>query len=174
MDGWLSEEAWSQAQHISNFTQRELNFGEPVSERTEVAILFDHEALYVGFWGFDREPGRILANEMARDFSWSGEDNFEFVLDPFNDDRNGYLFVTNPNGALAGEWGVHEPGLGRGVGGPDPGDRGGLARSASPSPPSALGPGRRRGGGSTSSGTSGGRGSRCCGRGGPGISTWSR
>lgn len=55
----------------------------------------------MGFWGFDSEPDRILANEMARDFSWTGEDNFEIVLDPFNDDRNGYLFVTNPNGALS-------------------------------------------------------------------------
>jgi hypothetical protein len=101
VDGWLSEEPWALAQHLSNFTQRELDFGEPVTERTEVAVLFDHEALYFGFWGYDRESGRILANEMARDFSWSGDDNFELVLDPFNDDRNGYLFVTNPNGAMA-------------------------------------------------------------------------
>jgi len=101
VDGFLTEEAWDRARRISNFTQRELNFGEPASERTEVAILFDTDALYIGFWGYDQEPGRILANEMARDFSWSGEDNFELVLDPFNDDRNGYLFVTNPNGAMA-------------------------------------------------------------------------
>jgi hypothetical protein len=101
VDGWLAEEAWGRAQHVSNFTQRELNFGELASERTEVAVLYDAEALYVGFWGFDREPGRIFANQMARDFSWSGDDCFELVLDPFNDDRNGYLFVTNPNGAMA-------------------------------------------------------------------------
>lgn len=101
MDGWLTEAPWSQARHISNFTQRELDFGEPVSERTEVAVLYDHEALYIGFWGYDREPNRILANEMARDFPWGGDDCFEVVLDPFNDDRNGYLFVTNPNGAMA-------------------------------------------------------------------------
>ena len=101
IDGRLDEEEWGRAQHISNFTQREMDFGEPVSERTEVAILFDADALYIGFWGYDREPDRIIANEMARDFSWSGDDNFELVLDPFNDGRNGYLFVTNPNGALA-------------------------------------------------------------------------
>ncbi len=101
VDGRLDEEAWGRAQRVSNFTQRELNFGEPVSERTGVAVLFDSDALYIGFWGYDREPGRILANEMARDFSWSGEDNFELVVDPFNDDRNGYLFVTNPNGAMS-------------------------------------------------------------------------
>ena len=101
IDGLLNEEAWERARHISNFTQRELEFGSAVTERTEVAILFDADALYVGFWGFDSEPQRILANEMARDFRWTGEDNFELVLDPFDDDRNGYLFSTNPNGAMA-------------------------------------------------------------------------
>ncbi|MFC1543675.1 DUF5916 domain-containing protein [Gemmatimonadota bacterium] len=101
IDGLLDEAAWRQAQHISNFTQRELDYGSPVSERTEVAILFDGDALYIGFWGYDSEPDRILASEMAYDFSWQGDDNFEVILDTFNDDRSGYLFVTNPNGAQA-------------------------------------------------------------------------
>jgi hypothetical protein len=101
VDGRLDEEVWERAQHITNFSQRELDFGSPVSERTEVAVLVDADALYIGFWGFDSEPHRILANEMARDFSWTGEDNFEVILDTFQDDRNGYLFVTNPNAAMA-------------------------------------------------------------------------
>ena len=101
IDGRLEEAAWDQAQHVANFTQRELNFGAPASERTEVAILFDRAALYVGFWGFDREPEKILAKRMQRDFSWSSDDNFEIIIDTFNDGRNGYLFVTNPNGAKA-------------------------------------------------------------------------
>ncbi|MGD2071770.1 MAG: carbohydrate binding family 9 domain-containing protein, partial [Gemmatimonadota bacterium] len=101
IDGWLDDEAWRGAERITNFTQRELDVGAPATERTEVAVLFDADALYVGFWGFDSDPGGIRATEMARDFSWSSEDNFELVLDPFDDDRTGYLFVTNPNGARA-------------------------------------------------------------------------
>jgi hypothetical protein len=101
VDGRLDEEVWSRAMHVSNFTQRELDIGSPATERTEVAILFDSDALYVGFWGFDSEPEKILANRMQRDFSWGSEDNFEVIFDTFNDDRNGYLFVTNPNGAKA-------------------------------------------------------------------------
>lgn len=101
IDGRLDEPAWQRAVHISNFTQRELDFGMPASERTEVAVLFDRDALYVGFWGFDAQPDRIRATAMARDFSWGSDDNFEFVLDTFDDDRTGYLFVTNPNGARA-------------------------------------------------------------------------
>jgi hypothetical protein len=101
LDGLLEEASWQRAQHIANFTQRELDYGAPVSERTEVAILFDADALYIGFWGYDSEPGRILASEMEYDFSWQQDDNFEVILDTFNDDRSGYLFVTNPNGAKA-------------------------------------------------------------------------
>jgi hypothetical protein len=101
LDGMLDEEAWERARRISDFTQRELDVGEPATERTEVAVLFDSEALYVGFWGYDSEPDRIRATQMARDFSWTSDDNFEVVLDPFDDSRTGYLFVTNPNGARA-------------------------------------------------------------------------
>lgn len=101
IDGALDETAWSRVRHVGNFTQRELDFGAPASERTEVAVLFDRNALYIGVWAFDREPEKILASQMRRDFSWGSEDNFEIIIDTFNDDRNGYLFVTNPNGAKA-------------------------------------------------------------------------
>jgi hypothetical protein len=101
LDGMLDETAWQRAQRITNFTQRELTVGAPATERTEVAVLFDSDALYIAFWGYDADRRGIRANEMARDFSWGGEDNFEIALDPFDRHRDGYLFVTNPNGARA-------------------------------------------------------------------------
>ncbi len=70
IDGRLEEGVWSQARHASNFTQRELDYGAPVSERTEVAILFDRSSLYIGFWGFDREPEKILANYLGKRTFW--------------------------------------------------------------------------------------------------------
>lgn len=100
LDGKLSEPAWSQAMHISNFVQRELNEGAPATERTEVAVLYDEKSLY-RILGFDSRPGQITATQMERDFNWPSDDNFEVILDTYNDNRNGYLFVTNPNGARA-------------------------------------------------------------------------
>lgn len=38
---------------------------------------------------------------MQRDFFYEEDDNFQIALSPFNDKRNGYLFVVNPNGARA-------------------------------------------------------------------------
>ena len=99
VDGRLSEAAWQKAQHISNFTQRELNEGQPATERTEVAVLYDHKNLYVGVWCYDSNVKGLIAQGMQRDFNYNSDDNFEFVLDTYHDGRNGYLFVTNPNAA---------------------------------------------------------------------------
>jgi uncharacterized protein DUF5916 len=101
LDGMLTEGCWEKAQRISNFQMRDPDPGKPVSERTEVAIVYTSDALYIGIWAFDKNPDGIIANKMARDFSWGNEDNFEIIIDPYNDDRNGYLFVINPNGAKA-------------------------------------------------------------------------
>ncbi len=99
IDGQLTEAAWQQAVHISNFTQRELNQGQPASERSEVAILYDRNNLYIGVWCYDSHTDKMRAQGMKRDFSSSTDDNFRIVLDTYHDARNGYLFVTNPNGA---------------------------------------------------------------------------
>lgn len=36
---------------------------------------------------------------MRRDFKYWRDDNFEIIIDTYHDKRNGYLFITNPNGA---------------------------------------------------------------------------
>ncbi len=101
LDGKLDEPCWSNAIKISNFTQRELTEGAPATENTEVAIVYSTNKLYIGFWGYDKNPSKLTANQMKRDFNWGGDDNFEMIISTFNDNRNGYLFVTNPNGARA-------------------------------------------------------------------------
>jgi hypothetical protein len=99
LDGVLDEPAWAKAQHISNFTQRELDENAPATERTDVAVLFSPTDLYIGVWCFDREPDKIIAQKMKWDFEYGNEDNFEVVLDTYQDKRNAYLFVINPNGS---------------------------------------------------------------------------
>ena len=101
LDGSLTENCWQNAIKISNFTQRELNQGEPATEKTEIAIVYNTNVMYIGFWGYDDEPEKLVAQKMSRDFRWSTDDNFEIIISTFNDNRNGYLFVTNPNGARA-------------------------------------------------------------------------
>ena len=101
LDGKLSELCWSNASVIENFTQREQNEGAPATEKTRIAVVFNATNIYFGIWCFDSEADKISAQQMARDFNWRSDDNIEIMISPFNDNRNGYLFVTNPNGAMA-------------------------------------------------------------------------
>jgi hypothetical protein len=101
LDGILNEADWSKARRISDFTQREMVVGKPATEKTEIAILFTKNKMYIGVWAYDSEPEKIMASKMSRDFHWGSDDNIELIISPFNDNRNGYLFVTNPNGARA-------------------------------------------------------------------------
>ena len=101
LDGRLNEDAWKNAERIDQFTQRELVLGEPASERTEVAILYDEENLYIGVWAYDSQPDKIVAKELRRDFDYNLDDNFIVVIDTYLDKRNGFMFVTNPNAARA-------------------------------------------------------------------------
>lgn len=48
IDGNLNEPIWQNVESISDFSQRELNEGNKVTERTEVKLLYDDENLYVG------------------------------------------------------------------------------------------------------------------------------
>lgn len=99
-DGKLSESLWHNSLAIHNFTQKELNFGVPSTDSTTVRIVYDHLALYIGVT-CHQSISSIHAKYMQRDFNFLEDDNFQIALSTFNDRRNGYLFVINPNGARA-------------------------------------------------------------------------
>jgi hypothetical protein len=98
IDGRLDDAAWAGAPLFDGFVQRELREGQPVTERTEVRIVTDGEALYVGAWLFDREPAAIVPGEKIRDVSLDASDYFAIVLDTYLDRQNGFLFATTPAG----------------------------------------------------------------------------
>lgn len=101
LDGNLNEDAWGRANHINKLIQREQIVGEAATEETEIAILYDKTNLYIGLWCFQKDPSLIRAKSMQRDFDYEAEDNFKVIISTFNDGRNGYLFIVNPNGARA-------------------------------------------------------------------------
>ena len=100
-DGQLNDSIWQKATKIHNFTQRDLDFGQAITEPTEVAVAYDKHNLYFGIWCYQKDASKIVAKNMNLDFDYEEDDNFQILLSPFNDNRNGYLFVINPNGARA-------------------------------------------------------------------------
>ena len=99
IDGLIDEAVWSQAVVLSGFVQAEPDEGQPVSERTEVRVIYDDEAIYIAATNYDREPDRIIANVLRRDESNANNDSFLVTLDTYHDHRNGYVFETNPMSA---------------------------------------------------------------------------
>ena len=99
IDGFIEEDIWSRGALATNFTQREPNYGDRLSERVGVRVLYDHSNLYLLFICGDTEPERMVAQTMRRDQSLYNDDYVEVYLDPLHDHRTVFLFQTNALGA---------------------------------------------------------------------------
>ncbi len=101
LDGRLVEEIYARVPPMSGFIQQEPNEGEPATEASDVWVLFDDRNLYVAARLWDSQPDRIVANEMRRDhWNISRGASLTVALDTFYDRRNGFIFQTNPLGAI--------------------------------------------------------------------------
>jgi hypothetical protein len=101
IDGRLEEEDWRR-QAISGFTQIDPNEGRPCSEKTEVWLAYDDNAIYVAARLFDSEPDKIISLLSRRD-DFVDADYFIFYVDPLHDGRSGFKFAVNPSGSIA-DW----------------------------------------------------------------------
>ena len=100
IDGELSEADWQEVEPISRFVQIEPDEGKPISQPTEVRILYDNRNLYLGFICFDTEISKLVANELRRDARLYDNDSVYVLLDTYNDRRGGFFFRVNALGAM--------------------------------------------------------------------------
>ncbi|HLB55608.1 MAG TPA: DUF5916 domain-containing protein [Gemmatimonadales bacterium] len=98
LDGRLTEPAWARAVPVTKFTQVDPSEGEPVSQRTEVRIIYDAAALYVGVRAWDEGP--ITARLGRRDMDLLDSDWFGVVIDSYHDHQTGFSFDVNPAGVM--------------------------------------------------------------------------
>lgn len=99
LDGRLDEPAWADAPVARDFIQNDPREGRPATFDTEVRMLYDSDALYIGVFAKDDDPSGIIVNELRKDFNTGNGDSFQVVIDTFRDERNGYQFAVNPAGA---------------------------------------------------------------------------
>jgi len=102
IDGRLEDPAWRSAQPVSDIIQVEPDNLAPPTERTEVRVVYDDNALYFAFRAYDSDPSGIM-RRLARRDQWTeaGNNNADWVgvaLDPLNDDRRGQVFIVNAAG----------------------------------------------------------------------------
>ena len=98
IDGKLDEAIWQTADVITDFHQIRPGDGATPSEPTEVYLLYDDDAFYIGARMHDSEPQLILAPTGRHGQGLGPDDRLVVILDPFNTGRSGYRFETNANG----------------------------------------------------------------------------
>ncbi len=102
-DGRVDEPVYETTPPVTGFVQQVPRQAAPATERTEAWVFFDGSNLYVAARCWDSAPPRAwVANEMRRDATQLNQnDTFGVLLDTFHDRADGFLFYTNPLGALA-------------------------------------------------------------------------
>ncbi|MFQ6674580.1 MAG: DUF5916 domain-containing protein, partial [Fidelibacterota bacterium] len=98
VDGLLTETLY-ESPSIHTFIQLDPDNGEPATEKTEVWIGYDDDAIYVGARLWDSRPDSIVGRMGRRD-SDVNSDEFQVAIDSYHDKRSGFFFVVNPSGTI--------------------------------------------------------------------------
>ena len=102
LDGRLDDPIYHDTLPIDGFVQQEPREGEPATEKTEVWVAYDDDAMYVGARLWESDPSRRVMSDMRRDATnLYNNDHFALMIDTFNDRRNGYVFYANAQGGMA-------------------------------------------------------------------------
>lgn len=101
IDGILNDAVWKDAEIATDFIQFEPDIGNlrDKSQRTEVKIAYDDNAIYVGAYLYDN-PELMLKQLTSRD-NFGQADFFMVILNPNNDSQNDTYFVVFSSGQQA-------------------------------------------------------------------------
>ena len=94
----LNDEAWSSIPPIVSFTQKSPDEGQVVTEQTAVRVMYSDYMFYVSVVCYDTDPNGIVISDTRRDAALNNTDSFIFILDTFQDQKNGFVFGTNAGG----------------------------------------------------------------------------
>ena len=102
IDGKLDDEAWKNIPICNQFVQfRPIENSKP-SFDTEVKIVYDNTAIYIGAFMPDNHPDSILHELGARDAEDLNADLFYFKVDPYNTRQDGFFFWCLGFGSASG------------------------------------------------------------------------
>jgi hypothetical protein len=99
INGRLEENAWSKSDIANNFTIYEPYNGLKASHQTEVSVLYDDVAIYIGARLYDTSPDSIFRELGQRDNSDRlRSDAFSVYLSTYNDGVNYLQFTVSASG----------------------------------------------------------------------------
>jgi hypothetical protein len=97
IDGIMNEASWGVASAAIDFTQFQFKYHIPSSYDTEVKVLYDNKAIYIGAYMFDDAPDSIMQELSTRD-NLGSADFFVVILDPYNEGINALEFIVSASG----------------------------------------------------------------------------
>lgn len=98
IDGRLDDPAWALATPESGFRRDVPSDGKPAAQETEVRLLYDRDALYVGARLYDDQPARVSRRLNRRDSFSHFNDVFFAMIDSYHDHRTQFIFGVTPAG----------------------------------------------------------------------------
>ena len=99
IDGKLDDAAWENAFIAKDFVMFKPGDGdpEPEDQKTEVKIIYDDQAIYIGAYLFDSNPDKIMRQLSERD-NFGTADFFSIAISPNNDGQNQFEFFVTAGG----------------------------------------------------------------------------
>jgi hypothetical protein len=97
VDGKLDEDIWTKAEIATLFTENSPDPGDGLSQRSEVKMVYDQEAVYIGAMLYDTAPDSILRQLTNRD-QFGNSDFFAVYFDCYQDGVNGLSFGVTAAG----------------------------------------------------------------------------
>ncbi|WP_316634274.1 DUF5916 domain-containing protein [uncultured Flavobacterium sp.] len=96
IDGKLDETAWKDASTATDFVMYDPDNGKPIPEnkRTDIKVLYNNDAIYIGAMMYDDEPAKILKEISQRD-NFGTADLFGVFINGFNDGQQNFEFFVS-------------------------------------------------------------------------------
>jgi hypothetical protein len=96
IDGKLNEKDWNTAAIASDFVMYNPDNGKaiPDTQKTEIKVLYDDNAIYIGAMMHDNEPNKILKEISQRD-NFGTADLFGVFINGFNDGQQDFQFYVS-------------------------------------------------------------------------------
>lgn len=97
IDGVLNDAIWMSSNVATNFTQVSPNVGKPANQNTEVYLIYDNTAVYVGARMHDVSGDSVMTQLGQRD-ELPNCDWFSVGFDTYNNDQNAFIFAVFATG----------------------------------------------------------------------------
>jgi Domain of unknown function (DUF5916)/Carbohydrate family 9 binding domain-like len=96
IDGELNEALWQEASIATDFIQANPVPDAQPSQKTEVRVLYDDNAIYISAMLHDTRPDSILQEFVKRD-NFGNNETFLVLVDTYRDGQNAVQFLITPN-----------------------------------------------------------------------------